>query len=225
MRYAAAHMPPKAPLQMQPQTFSDKGERRVRHKARRMHDMAWRLAAFIPTIALTTVLCISLARYLALGGVAPMEGVVLGLVGLTFVWLAFSVNTACMGVLRVAIVRSPDVAPSAPHTPRDIALLMPVYNEAAWDVFGNASAMLKELRADASGDRYTLFILSDTRKPELAAQEERRSPRCKPPFIRAPSLIIAAVQTTQIRKSATSPIGSKTGARPMKPWSCSTQTV
>jgi len=82
-------------------------------------------------------------------------------------------NTACLGVLRVAIVRSPDSPPKQPAVPSDIALLMPVYNEAAWDVFGNASAMLKELNNDPNGDRYTLFILSDTRKPELAAQEER----------------------------------------------------
>lgn len=173
MRYAASHMPPPAPLQMPAQTFAQTGQRRALKKVGRVGDMVWRLAAFIPTIALTTVLCISLAHYLAMGGVAPLEGVVLALVGLTFVWLAFSVNTACLGVLRVAIVRSSETPATGPKPPSDIALLMPVYNEAAWDVFGNASAMLKELSDDPNGNRYTLFILSDTRTPDLAAQEER----------------------------------------------------
>jgi membrane glycosyltransferase len=170
MKYAASHMPQHAPLDMPSQTFANPVRPRVMQRARGAGDHLWRLAAFIPTIALTTVLCVSLTQYFAQGGVAPLESVVLMLVALTFIWLAFSVNNACLGVLRVVIVPAPIAASVAP--PRNIALLMPVYNEVAWDAFGNASAMLKELDNDPSGDRYTLFILSDTQDPVFAAQEE-----------------------------------------------------
>ncbi|MEM8576909.1 MAG: glucans biosynthesis glucosyltransferase MdoH, partial [Pseudomonadota bacterium] len=56
--------------------------------------------------------------------------------------------------------------------PMDIALLVPIYNEAAWDVFGNAAAMLDDLRAHGGAHRYTLFILSDSQDPDIAAAEE-----------------------------------------------------
>lgn len=173
MRYAASHMPPTAPLVMPAQSFAETGKLRVMASAWTPVDLLWRLSAFIPTFFITAILSISVGRYLALGGVGALEGVVLALVTLTFVWLVFSVNTACLGALRVALVRTPENQIARYHAPRDIALLMPVYSEAAWDVFGNASAMLKELANDPNGDTYTLFILSDTRDGTLAAQEER----------------------------------------------------
>ncbi|WP_296419809.1 glucans biosynthesis glucosyltransferase MdoH [Pseudooctadecabacter sp.] len=170
--YAAAHMPARAPLQMPAQTFAQTGTRRQMTGPRRIADKLWRVAAFLPTVLLTAVMCLSLADYFAQGGVAPAEGAVLGLVALTFIWLVFSVNTALLGALRVAVVRpSAGLAPCPPL--REIALLIPVYNETPWDVFGNASAMLKELRASPQGDRYTLFILSDTHTADVARQEER----------------------------------------------------
>ncbi|MEM6498798.1 MAG: glucans biosynthesis glucosyltransferase MdoH, partial [Pseudomonadota bacterium] len=49
----------------------------------------------------------------------------------------------------------------------------PIYNEPTWDVFGNAAAMLKALSSQADGNRYSLFILSDTIDARIAAQEER----------------------------------------------------
>jgi len=170
--YAAAHMPPRAPLQMPMQTFASTTPPRAMQQPRAGGDRVWRLAAFIPTLLLTAILSVSMSDYLAQGGVAVAEGFVLALVALTFIWLAFSVNTACLGLVRMAVVGTPDRA-NAPHTPSDIALLVPVYNECAWDVFGNATAMLKELQSGPQEDRYTLFILSDTRDAALAHQEER----------------------------------------------------
>jgi len=60
-----------------------------------------------------------------------------------------------------------------PGTPMDVALLVPVYNETPWDVFGNAAAMLDDLARRTGGHRYTLFVLSDTRDDGIAAQEWR----------------------------------------------------
>ncbi|SLN44078.1 glucans biosynthesis glucosyltransferase MdoH [Pseudooctadecabacter jejudonensis] len=172
MSYAAAHMPPRAPLAMPAQTFAKTAPVRAMTRKHHWADRVWRVSAFIPTLFLTVVLVMSVTTYLGQGGVAVAEGFVLALVALTFIWLAFSVNTACLGLLRVALVRGTP-APRAPHSPRDIALLVPVYNETPWEVFGNASAMLKELTTGTQADHYTLFILSDTRDVKVAAVEER----------------------------------------------------
>lgn len=171
--YAAAHMPPTAPLERPPQSFSKVERVRDLRKPWRLIDLVWRLSAFIPTIALTVVLCVSLNKYLSQDGVMIVEGVVLSLVGLTFVWLAFSVNTACLGLARVMFDRKRQRVTQADRAPQDIALLIPIYNEATWDVFGNASAIMRELARNSGRDRYTLFILSDTQDPQIAALEER----------------------------------------------------
>ena len=101
--YAVAHMPPPAPLVRPLQTFSQVQTARKLQKERRLSNNLWRISAFIPTIVLTLALCLSLNRYLAQDGVMLVEGAVLALVGLTFVWLAFSVNTACLGLIRIAL--------------------------------------------------------------------------------------------------------------------------
>ncbi|MGR3512713.1 MAG: glucans biosynthesis glucosyltransferase MdoH [Paracoccaceae bacterium] len=171
--YAAQHMPARAPLAMAPQTFSSVKNTGPLRRNWHVGDLIWRLSAFIPTAVLSVFLCISIKRYLDLGGVAVLEGVALGLVALTFVWLVFSVNTACLGLLRVALVRARTAPAPEPQAPMHVALLVPAYNEAPWDVFGNASAMLKALAQRTDPNRYALFILSDTTDPKIAAQEEQ----------------------------------------------------
>ncbi|MGJ8610765.1 MAG: glucans biosynthesis glucosyltransferase MdoH [Octadecabacter sp.] len=171
--YAAAFMPERAPLEMTPQTFARVNGPRQGVPRRRFADRVWRTAAFVPTILVSTLLCISIAQYLLVNGVMLHQAAVLGLVTLTFLWLTFSVNTAILGALRTTFLRPENVMKNADCPPADIALIIPVYNEAAWDVFGNASATLKDLIRGADGNRYALFVLSDTTDPESAAQEER----------------------------------------------------
>lgn len=171
--YAAASMPPRAPLVRPVQTFSSVHRTRELLKPWQLPDLLWRLSAFVPTFALTLVLCLSLNRYLAEDGVLLVEGVVLALVGLTFVWLAFSVNTACLGLARVAFAPARRRVHVERPASMEIALLVPVYNETTWEVFGNASAMLRELGRHPDANRYTLFILSDTRDAVIASNEDR----------------------------------------------------
>ncbi|MFY0616663.1 glucans biosynthesis glucosyltransferase MdoH [Shimia sp.] len=172
-QYAATHMPERAPLNMPKQTFSKVGSRRGMHKRARPTVLLWRIAAFVPSIALTFVLCLSVMRYLSFGGVSAIDILVLGLVALSTVWLVFSATNACLGLLSLALGNVRAAKPQLSHSQRDVALLMPVYNETPWDVFGNASAMLRELSDNSGGDRYALFILSDTRDPKTAILEER----------------------------------------------------
>jgi membrane glycosyltransferase len=172
-QYAKAVMPPKAPLKMTRQTFARSSGKRQGLPRRRLADRMWRMAAFVPTILVSAVLCVSIAQYLLVNGVMLHQAAVLALVTLTFLWLTFSVNTAILGALRTTYLR-PDVPMKPlPCWSADIALIIPVHNEAPWDVFGNASATLKDLIRGVDWNRYALFVLSDTTNPESAAQEER----------------------------------------------------
>ena len=158
---------------MTEQTFARVSGKRKGLPQRRMTDRIWRTAAFVPTILVSALLCMSIGQYLLANGVMLHQAAVLALVTLTFLWLTFSVNTAILGALRTTYLRPEATLKSGQCPPADIALIIPVYNEAPWDVFGNASATLKDLIRGADGNRYALFVLSDTTDPASAAQEER----------------------------------------------------
>lgn len=170
-KYAASHMPERAPLEMRPQTFRQTAAPRVASTKALRSRWPWRAAAFIPTLIVTIVICVSVTRYLAHGGVSSVEAMAVGLVGLSTVWLFFAATTACLGMVSYAF--QTDATKSVRNAPlQNIALLMPIYNETPHDVFGNASAMLRELQGNV-GDRFTLFMLSDTNDPEIAKLEDR----------------------------------------------------
>lgn len=133
--------------------------------------LLWRLMTFVPALLMTAALCIVFVGWFTPGGLLVTEIVLTALITLTFFWIALSVSTAAVGMLTFAFARAP--APRAcPPGAMDVALLVPVYNENPWDVFGNAQAMLEDLaRGGGTPHRFTLFVLSDTRDEEIAAQE------------------------------------------------------
>lgn len=166
-------MPAAAPLAMPQQDFALTPEQRPTVHKTGMSGHAWRFAAFAPAVLITLILSAAIARWLAEGGVTALEATVVALVGLTFIWVSLSVSTVLLGLIRYVLrpYQSRDAGTRGPA--QNVALLVPIYNEVASDVFGNASAMLKELAQGPRTDTYTLFILSDTRDPDIAAQEER----------------------------------------------------
>ncbi|MEM1387164.1 MAG: glucans biosynthesis glucosyltransferase MdoH [Pseudomonadota bacterium] len=177
-RYASAYMPPRAPMPMAPQDFAAKPVPRRLEARRRWREQAWRVAAFAPAFGFTALMAVGIGTWLASeGGVGALEIAVIGLVCFTFLWVSLSVSTVAIGLLRRAIDGSRDAeTPTQRGQPLHVALLIPTYNEVPWDVAGNASAMLKDLAGRAGSgdgdDRFTLFILSDTRDVDVAAQEE-----------------------------------------------------
>lgn len=134
-------------------------------------DKRWRLAAFGPALLMTLMLTFAIANWLSRDGFTLLEVLVVGIISLTFIWVSLSVSTVVLGltkrVLNPCLTRHTRGRGEA----QDIALLMPIYDEIPWEVFGNASAMLMELAQGQCKDRYTLFILSDTANPEIAEQE------------------------------------------------------
>ena len=162
-------MPPRAPLSMQPQDFAQAPARRKAPKTRR--SLAWRLAVFGPALIGTALLTYGLYGWLAGSGMSGLEWVLLAMIAATFVWVTLSVSTVGVAVAGLlardkANTRAPQDVPGI-----DVALLVPIYNEVPWDVFGNAAAMLDDLAARKGAHRYTLFVLSDTRDDAIAAQE------------------------------------------------------
>ena len=158
-------MPPKAPLAMPEQDFSAAPV--VSEDARDRRDPYWRLAVFVPALAITAAMIWALYGLFETSGVSGFEYVLLTLIGMTFVWVTLSVSTVGVGLAgRLDPMQLPPKA-----DPLDVALLVPVYNETPWDVFGNAAAMLSDLTRQRGGHRYTLFVLSDTQDDAIAAQE------------------------------------------------------
>ncbi len=156
------HMPPRAPLQMPEQNL----RRAPATQASGTSKSFWRHVVFLPAIAITAGLLFGLYHVLEQMGMSPLEYLLLSLIGLTFVWITLSVSTAALGLYA----RRKSVDAPRPSEALTVALLVPIYNENTSSVFGNARAMLEDL-PDTSHE-FSLFVLSDTRDPTIAAQEE-----------------------------------------------------
>jgi membrane glycosyltransferase len=115
-------------------------------------------------------------------GLSPLELLLIVLYALLFSWICAAFWTACTGfVIRLLGIRRWDVgsgvAERQPSTdccrqsPR-CALIMPIYNENPAHVFARLRAIRESLAAaDATRD-FDLYVLSDTRDPDVQIEEE-----------------------------------------------------
>ncbi|MEQ6250156.1 glucans biosynthesis glucosyltransferase MdoH [Sulfitobacter sp. HNIBRBA3233] len=165
-------MPPLSPLAAEPQVLARAPERRSSpHAAPARSGFFWRLATFLPAMIGTGLLMFGLFSWLARDGMTGLEWMLLTMIGATFVWVALSVSTVAVAIAGLLARAGADDRPPAQVAGIDTALLVPIYNEVPRDVFGNAAAMLADLVTRPAPHRYALFILSDTRDEEIAAQE------------------------------------------------------
>ncbi len=163
-------MPPRAPLVMEAQDLAKAPARRATSAAPD-RPAIWRVAVFFPALIATLCLMYGMYAWLAGAGMTGLEWALLCMIGATFVWVTLSVSTVAVAI--AGLLAREDAKARAPQdlAPLDVALLVPVYNEVPWDVFGNAAAMLDDLAVRDGPHRYTLFVLSDTRDDAIAAQE------------------------------------------------------
>lgn len=120
-----------------------------------------------------------LASILAADGLSLPEVAILILFCLTFGWISVAFWTALAGFIRVLVaggvprpgagLREP--APDAPIDTRT-ALIMPVYHEDTEAIGERIAATYRSLERTGHLDRFDFFILSDSRRPEIAAAEE-----------------------------------------------------
>ena len=169
---ARAAMPAPAPLAMPMQDFAVAPTPRTTLVQGNRRVWAWRAAAFMPAIVMTTAFVWAQADALSRGGLSWVENIHLYLSGFAFLWIAISVGTAIVGL--IAVLRRRNIATMPRATPDlSVALLIPIHNENPSDVFGNASALLTDLRGKPDARRFSLHILSDTRDADIAALEWR----------------------------------------------------
>ena len=141
--HVTAHMPPYAPLKMRRQRFDEAPDSLVPADPPE-RSPAWRAAVFGPALIGTAALLSGLFAWLDAGGMTWLEWTLLGLIGLSFVWVALSVSTVL--VAAAGLLRRRARCNAAGTRGLDVALLVPVYNENPSDVFGNAQAMLDAFR-------------------------------------------------------------------------------
>ncbi|WP_424833816.1 glucans biosynthesis glucosyltransferase MdoH [Ruegeria sp.] len=164
-------MPPEAPLAMPAQDFSARFRDADAPSGRRASSAGfWRALAFSPAMAATLGLLWVMSDWFGAEGINLVEGILLALISFNFFWISFTVCTVLLGMVSLSRQERPEHKTGS--QPLRVALLTPVYNEVPWNVVGNARTMLEDLQARGGHHHYAMFILSDTRDPEVAAQEQ-----------------------------------------------------
>jgi membrane glycosyltransferase len=119
------------------------------------------------------------------GGLTPLELVLLVLYAILILWISASFWTAAIGFVRL-LMRAPD--PPSPSPGADTAqvkadpptrasgfrtaLVMPVYNEDPERIFAGLRAIDQSLQETGRADGFEIFVLSDTRDPDIWVEEE-----------------------------------------------------
>ena len=168
-----ARMPPRAPVAHPRQDLS-RGFRDAAAPVSATPDaeaVFWRMGTFLPAAAATGLLLWAFLDWFAADGTTVTEGLLAALIAIGFFWIALTFATVLTGA-GLMLRRAAQPPETGTVRPLDVALLVPVHEEAPWDVFGGAAAMLERLAKAPGAHRYALYILSDTRDPACAAQEE-----------------------------------------------------
>lgn len=113
-------------------------------------------------------------------GLSPLELLLVLLYAVLFAWICTAFWTAFIGFfIRLFRIRRWDLetwgetAAALRGSPRT-ALIMPVYNEEPEYVFARLRAIWESLMATDAARDFDLFILSDTRDPDIWVEEELR---------------------------------------------------
>ena len=128
----------------------------------------------IATVVLTAPAVGGLYSALRFDGVGPLDIAILLVFAPLFAWTAHAFISALAGFISHG--RSPLCPCLDPDTPRPrlssrTAILAPIYNEDPRPVFARLRAMIGSLRAIGADGDFDVFLLSDTTRPEIHAEE------------------------------------------------------
>ncbi len=142
----------------------------------------YRRIVFFSLVLLTTLGAMSLLSVAFQdGGTQPHELLMLGLYAILTLWISASFWTASIGFTMLltgldhyAIANADTRAqyPDTPSGPFKTALVMPVYNEDPVRVFAGLRAIWQSLVETGQAEGFEVFIVSDTRDPDIWVQEE-----------------------------------------------------
>jgi membrane glycosyltransferase len=171
-----AALPPESPLAMPVQSLRAAPKRNGRPKTSPRSIGLRRLYIIGGTLALTAAAANEMYRALSVGGLTPLELLVLLLFVALFAWIAFAFVSALAGFvsllrgggLGLGIAREGELPALTTRT----ALLMPTYNETPARVMAGLQAIYESVAATGRLAHFDTFILSDTTDPEIWLAEE-----------------------------------------------------
>ena len=159
-----AAVPPDAPLAMPIQNFRAPPATRRSRKPEGWRVHAARLIAFGGTAALAVTGFLQM--WASFGDrPTPMQWALLVLFVPTFAWVGFSFCAMIAGLFAPRLR-----TPQGPN-PARIAVVMPVYHEDAGKSIGLLIALARDLDREGMGDRAEIFVLSDSRDPDVTVNE------------------------------------------------------
>jgi len=138
----------------------------------------WRRTAFFGLTLLTA----STGGFLMLdilraNGLGPLEMTGLITFVVLFIWISGAFWTAVAGFAVRLFGRDPAVLPPESDPTRELqgrtAVVLPICNEQTARVFAGLDATWGSLAEQPQARRFDFFVLSDTRRPEIAEMEER----------------------------------------------------
>ncbi len=168
-------MPPEAPVAMPVQSLREGRAPRGRLPTTPA-GMAWRRGAVIGTAAVITLIATyQIWWLLRAGGITVAEGALLVIFVALFAWIVQSFASTLAGFL-VLLQKRParlGLDPRAPlPAPRArTALLMPTYNEDPTRLMSGLQATCESLIATGHAGLFDVFVLSDTRDPDIQRAE------------------------------------------------------
>jgi membrane glycosyltransferase len=137
----------------------------------------WRRLLFFGLTFLTSLSASALmADILRTNGFTPWEKASLIVFFVLVTWITGAFWTAVAGFVVQLIGRDPAVIHSSEGEGRPLqgrtAVIMPIYNEDTTRVFAGLDVIWSSLKVRPEQGAFDLFVLSDTRKPEIGAAEE-----------------------------------------------------
>jgi len=147
---------------------------------RKLHKL--RRSIFFTLVLLTTLGATSLLHIVfQKNGITPLELTLLLLYTILFTWISFSFWTAVLGFFTcltgcdrfsISATAKPFEHDSNQEGLKKTALIMPIYNEEAKRVFAGLKTMAQSLAKTGQINSFDIFILSDTRDPDIWIEEE-----------------------------------------------------
>jgi len=170
-RRVTVGMPPESRVPMPAQDLADPGTPRAFINPEQSRSPRWRRVVVLGgTAAITAAAVYEMGVSLSLGGITPVEALVVLLFAINLGWITLTFVSAAIGAAIIA-ARRPKACLATPLTGRT-AVLMPTYNENPERVFAAIEAMATGVRALGEDSTFDWFILSDTTDPAIALAEE-----------------------------------------------------
>ncbi|QDE29568.1 glucans biosynthesis glucosyltransferase MdoH [Shewanella polaris] len=168
-------MPLERPSPMEPQSLRALSEGMPRKSiiANGVKSDGLRRLLVVGSAAIMSVMAIyEMVSVFNVGGVTPLEYIVLVLFAVNFCWIALAFSGGIAGFIMLLKKPSTKTAESIKLHTRT-AILMPTYNESPDRVFAAVEVMAMALVESGEAHAFDWFILSDTTDPDIALAEEQ----------------------------------------------------